>query len=78
MLSGAFWLSRWRRSLKLKNRCVIPPEASSTTRRSLWRIASPISRPNSRKSSVSQHWFSATLSQAVFGSPRNVQMLTVP
>ena len=78
MFSGAFELSCCRSSRNGKNRWVMPPLASSTTRRSLCAIASPISLPNSRKSSVVQHWLSATLIHRVAGSPRNVQTLTVP
>ena len=78
MLAGAAELSCARSSRNGKNRCVIPPDASSTARRSLWRTASPINSPNSRKSSVVQHWLSATLIHRVCGSPRKVQTFTVP
>ena len=48
--------SCWRSSRNLKKRCVIPPDASRTTRRSDSAMASPSNWPSSRKSSVCPHW----------------------
>ncbi len=77
MLSGTFELSCARSSRNGKNRCVMPPDASTTTRRSVSATALPSSSPKSRKSSVCPHWLIETLAQRS-PLPRWLQMLIVP